>query len=174
MKKAIVTLTLLIASVCLVSGFANDDIPMENGKIVFSSEENVIAPKETIRQAFLDWAVEIRDVKKEGIPVDDQEEGLIVVRTKDNLFIEGSDWTHFDINISYSLVFSYKDNHYSVKLTNLNYFESMDGNTVTYPAEFILIEENYKMLTVKDANEKIKNKTLNYIEDLLQEIDELF
>lgn len=170
MKKLLLFLFLITSPGIVFGNPGNDEIPMENGKVVFSMEKITRLDKEAIRLKVIS-VMDSLNFSQKNLVLDDTENGNLVYRVEDNLFIEGNNWYTFSMDMKYQLVVTYKENFCSVKLRNIRYYEpDRKKSDDSFSAEEILIEKKYKVLTIKEPSEKVTRKTLEYVEDLFSEI----
>lgn len=169
--KKIVFLLLLVPFFAYAS---EDDssrtVPIVDGKVVFTTEEAVDLTKGEIHDKLIKWIQDSDMSKKITLQLDNEEENTIYCRVNDYLYIEGNAWKIFDMNVRYYLIFEYTDNAYTAKIININFIETSKDDPGTFSAEFVMIEKNYKVLTIRRASEKISDKMMDYTDEVFAKI----
>ena len=172
--KNLVLLFLCLPVLCVAQNDSTASIPVVDGKVVFSASYEPSLTKQEIQDQLLDL-LSSKFSDKGVLALNDYEQGIIAFRMKDYLPIEEKLLMSFAMNIRYTLIFEYGDNSCSIKIRNLSYTEPEDkSNSEVYLAEYILIDKKYKVLTIKDASEKITNRTLEYVEQLFKQFSNKF
>ena len=169
--KNLVLLFLCLPILCVAQDDTTTKIPVVDGKVVFSASYDSSLTKQEIHDNLIEM-FSTKFIEKGILVLDDYEQGVIAYRMKDYLSIEEKLLMSFAMNIRYALIFEYSDGHCSVSVRNLNYTEPEENrDNQTYSAEFIMIDKKYKVLTIKDASEKITNRTIEYVEQLFNQIE---
>ncbi|MDH8702165.1 uncharacterized protein YecA (UPF0149 family) [Dysgonomonadaceae bacterium PH5-43] len=177
MKKKIMLL-LLLAFPLFVSAQNYDEVPVKNGKIVFS--EDILTALKTVemKETVLSW-LEETFLPNRGLVVNiDTVENRIICRVMERLEIEKRNWSQFVLNMRYTLVLEFKTNKCFVSVNNISYVEpaemqSNPDNIGVYSAESVLIDKKYKEVSVEEPIKKIQKATIDNIEDLFFDIREL-
>ena len=171
--KKILFLLLFVPILCM----AQDDdestqkiVPIEDGKVVFSTSYDPSLTKQEIHDRLVDLANSMF-AGKGVLALEDYEQGIIAFRMKDYLSVEEKLLMTFAMNMRYILIFEYNDNHCSVKIRNINYTEAEeDRGDLSFSAEFIMIDKKYKVLTIKEASQKITDRTIEYMEGIFNRV----
>jgi len=170
--KNLIILFFCLPILCVAQDNSTTDIPVVDGKVVFSTSYDLSLTKQEIHDRLVGLANDSEFIDKGSLALDDYEQGLIAFRMKDYLLIEKKTLMTFAMNIRYTLIFEYEDNRCSIKFRNINYIEPEDDNSNhVFSAEFILIDKKYKVLTIKNASEKITEHTLKYVKELFNQIE---
>lgn len=155
--------------------YANEPIetvPVIDGKVVFTHEGKTISSKEKLAERMITW-LSIPDAEKEykiSLQHNDAETGNMYCRIADRIHIEGNAWKWFDIDIRCQMIFEYQDNQYTVKVIQINFLDT-DIADSKYTGESVLINKEYKRLTIKNASQKITTKTIEYMNGLFETLD---
>lgn len=174
--KNIKLLAITLLSLLSITSIAQN-IPVENGKVVFSDTIQTNLNKEKTQKKLLHWLDESFLKNKGFITLNDTVNNMIVCSAMEYLEVEKSSWNMFALYMRYKLIFEIKENQCIVFIRNINYFEPEDiegdnKKTVsTYPGEFILIEKKYKSAFKKNISEKISAKTVERVNEIWKTIE---
>jgi len=168
--KNLILLFLCLPILCVAQDDSATNIPIVDGKVVFSESYEPSLTKQEIHNQLIEL-LNSTLADKGVLTLDDYEQGVFACRVIDYLSVEEKPLMTFAMNIRYTLVFQYDDNSCSVKIRNLSYTEPEDeSNGDVYPAEYILIDKKYKVLMIKEASKKITNRTIEYMEQLFKQV----
>ncbi|MCC8145429.1 MAG: DUF4468 domain-containing protein, partial [Bacteroidales bacterium] len=168
MKKNVVLLLMLFP--LFLYGQVGNEVPVKNGKVVFS--ETILTPKKAgeIKDTVLKWLEEDFLPGKGAIANVDTINNMIVCRVMETLTMEKKDWHQFVMHMRYTLVVECKTNQCVLTVNNIGYIEpealqTSKDNIAVYSAESVLIDRQYKEAFIKDPIDKIQKATINNIED---------
>ena len=169
--KKILFLLLFVPILCVAQEdeFTPAIVPVEDGKVVFSTSYDPSLTKQEIHDQLVDLANSVF-ANKGVLALDDYEQGIVAYRMKDYLSVEEKILMTFAMDIRYTLIFEYSDNMCSVKIRNISYIEPEDETNQVFSAELIMIDKKYKVLTIKEASQKITDRTIEYMEGMFNQI----
>ncbi|MDR3217651.1 MAG: hypothetical protein LBU22_01505 [Dysgonamonadaceae bacterium] len=109
---------------------------------------------------------------------DDTINHRILCRTTDYLEIEKTDWSLFALYMQYTLIVQYQQDKIIASLQNIRYIDYDDiqnntNNPTVYSAEDVLVEKKYTSAFIKNASDKIADKTKDRFNELFAAISSI-
>lgn len=176
MKKVFILLFIFPVLACFHLSAQDKHMNIVDGKVVFSKTYNPPKEKSEIRRQLLNYFEKSNLQYGDSVVIDDQDLGTIVSRKTDYLSIENTNWKIFGMYIRYYLVLEYSDKLCTARIQRIKFYEADEVNKIpdvksVYPAEYILIDKKYNILSVKRASYKIETKTTSYIAKIFDDIE---
>lgn len=178
MKKSIIFLCGILFPLFLYAQTSSEEVPVKNGKVVFSETFLTPLKSDEIKTTVLEWLEDDFLPGKGNVTSVDTLNNMIVCRLIETITMEKKKWSQYVMLMRYTLVVEYKTNQCFVTVNNIGYIEpealQADKNNVTvYSAESVLIDRKYKELFIENPIDKIHKATVEKIEDLFQDIKDL-
>ncbi|MDL2322684.1 DUF4468 domain-containing protein [Bacteroidales bacterium OttesenSCG-928-A17] len=175
MKKIFYSLIGLLFSLSVFSQQTFREVPVENDKVVFLQEINSSLDKDEMYIKLSSWIENDLDAEFKTFRAKNIEAGILAVRIMTPLKVVSKSLMVYELFICYDLAIEFKDSQCTVKMLKMNYLEMSDfkgpkDELPFVPAEKILVEGSYKVNFVKDASLKIKEKTLEYVNNLFSNV----
>lgn len=176
MKKNLIFLFLLLP--LFLYAQTNSEVPLKNGKVVFS--ESILTPKKAdeIKDTVLTWLEEDFLPGKGAIANVDTVNNMIICRVIETLTMEKKAWSEYVMHMRYTLVIEYKTNQCILTVNNIGYIEpealqTSKDNVAVYSAESVLVDRQFKELFIQNPIDKILKATIDNIEDLFFDIRQI-
>lgn len=174
MKKILYSLIGLLFSVSVFSQKAFKEVPVENGKVVFRKEMTAALDKDEMFTQLSSWIANNVEANSKIAKANDSESGILAMRIMAPLQVVSKAFMVYELYIYYDLAIECKDKQCTIKMSQINYLEMDDlkGPKDELPfvsAEKILVDGSYKVNFVKETSLKIKEKTLEYVNDIFSE-----
>ncbi|MDL2257179.1 DUF4468 domain-containing protein [Bacteroidales bacterium OttesenSCG-928-I14] len=174
--KRLFTLLFAIALLGQYTFAQTDEIPVKDGKVVFTQTIETSMSAEEIHDSLTTWLGE----HIEGIGTvnaDNEEQNMIVCRFSELTLIQEHTLMVFELFVNYTAIFEYKDKECLVTVKNISYIEPEDKNGKETPtifsAEKVLLEKEYKRIFIKDAVGKIAHATSEKMNNFFKNIDNI-
>lgn len=176
MNRKLFLLLMLLLPLCAYTQ-TNDEIPVKDGKVVFSETILTVLKADEIKKNITTWLEKEFLPGKGKIITNDSTNNLIVCRINDYLEMEKTNWKLFALHMRYMLVIECKTNQCIVTVKNIAYIEPDNlqtdkDNIGIYTAESVLIENKYKEVFIEEPIKKIKEATIDNIDELFFQIRE--
>jgi hypothetical protein len=173
MKTGLFSLFLLVSFICHARQAS--DIPPANEKVVFTDTLVNITDWDTIKSNVVSCLNDLMKKNKSHTVEDDTINHRILCRTTDYLEIEKTNWSLFALYMQYTLIVQYQQDKIIVSLQNIRYIDYDDiqnntNNPTVYSAEYVLVEKKYTSAFIKNASDKIADKTKDRFNELFTSI----
>lgn len=182
MKKILVLLTITSFSIACFSQKTTEtvQVPVVNGKILFSDTINVNMSQAEIQTRISEWLTTEFLPDHGLLNSNDSILGLASCQVMDYLEIEKKALSVFAMYMRYNLILEFTDNRCIASVRNINFISSENMNsddprdrTDFFSGDFIMLEKKYKVAFVKNASERITAKAVERIHEIFATIDDV-
>jgi len=151
-------------------------VKQENGRVVFRDTVSSDLSKEEIQSRLINW-LSTKLLPHSGIITsNDTIQGIITCQIMDFLEMDKKAFSVFTMYLRYQLIVQFFDNQYIITIRNIYFIDPTNyklKNTVPpkkilIPAEFVMLEKKYNVLTVKNASGKLTDATIQRFNEVFE------
>ncbi len=175
MKKASLLLFLCFTYICQAQEQTENKFQItDKGRVIFTDTiQSSLSKTEIASQITDSFIQQIVSNKKIIINAQDTVQGLFSYQVLDYLELEKKALAIYAVICKYNLILQYKDNQCIALIRNMYYIDLENFRSKNYspekdniPGEIVLVEKQYKTLFMKDASERITQKTQERVDEV--------